>query len=353
MSTAEMRENEYDTSTLLNEINVDYARTMNKIIFDANMTVPENKHIAASLSLPESTMQKTSPPVPEKGVVPCTQYDLEDRFKSFVFGTFLVQPEVVYVLERVQAQCNSILSMRLFNTSAKRSLKMDEFLSLQSRSIKQSTRQTVDDWPSSVAMTIKNGLVSVGKGHFDVDMSKTDMYKFSKLRKLLRRINFVMEDSLRIMMRNSVEEFTKFVEYSCEGRVVHGELPRDTKTMYAAVGATLAEEQIALLSRQQPVFKIIVRKSKEKAILNSEEIKDGEDAIAQWKEDNREEIEKAEKTGKGMPKCPLEPVPPLEGFIFEYDTSPADCVNTVSRVWIFHCRSSRILIGVLCPNKCS
>ena len=32
-----------------------------------------------------------------------TIYDLEERFKSFVFVTFLVQPEVVYyVLERVQ-----------------------------------------------------------------------------------------------------------------------------------------------------------------------------------------------------------------------------------------------------------
>ena len=50
-----------------------------------------------------------------------TQYDLEERFKSFVFVTFLVQPEVVYyvhVLERVQQQCYKILDldMRLFNT---------------------------------------------------------------------------------------------------------------------------------------------------------------------------------------------------------------------------------------------
>ena len=40
-----------------------------------------------------------------------------------------------------------------------------------------------------------------------------------------------------------------------------------------------------------------------------------------------EEIEKAEKTGKGMPKCPLEPVPPLEGFIFEYDITHSICAT--------------------------
>jgi dynein heavy chain len=114
MSTPSMRENEFDTSTLLNEINVDYSRTMNKIIFDANMSVPENKHIAETLTLPPPEVNKQI--VPEKGVVAVTQYDLEERFKSFVFGTFLVQPEVVYVLERVQQQCNKILDMRLFNT---------------------------------------------------------------------------------------------------------------------------------------------------------------------------------------------------------------------------------------------
>ena len=114
MSTNAMKENEYDTSTLLNEIDVDYSRTMNKIIFDANMSVPENKHIAETLTLPPAKIDNQI--VPEKGVVPVTQYDLEERFKSFVFGTFLVQPEVVYVLERVQQQCNKILDMRLFNT---------------------------------------------------------------------------------------------------------------------------------------------------------------------------------------------------------------------------------------------
>ena len=119
MSTASMRENEFDTSTLLNEINVDYSRTMNKIIFDANMSVPENKHIAETLTLPKEEQKEKQPP--HKGVVNVTQYDLEERFKSFVFVTFLVQPEVVYyvhVLERVQQQCYKILDldMRLFNT---------------------------------------------------------------------------------------------------------------------------------------------------------------------------------------------------------------------------------------------
>ena len=91
MSTNEMRRNEFDTSTLLNEINVDYARTMNKIIFDANLAAEDNKLIFDSLSMPE---KEPSSPTSEKGVVDVPSFDLEDSFKSFVFNTFLVQPEV-------------------------------------------------------------------------------------------------------------------------------------------------------------------------------------------------------------------------------------------------------------------
>ena len=85
---------------------------MNKIIFDANMSIPENKHISETLTLP--VKESNSNEIPQKGVVHVTQYDLEERFKSFVFGTFLVQPEVVYVLERVQQQCNKILTVSFF-----------------------------------------------------------------------------------------------------------------------------------------------------------------------------------------------------------------------------------------------
>ena len=59
------------------------------------MTVPENKHIAATLSLSLEANGKGNAPVPEKGVVSCTQYDLEDRFKSFVFSTSLYATSVL------------------------------------------------------------------------------------------------------------------------------------------------------------------------------------------------------------------------------------------------------------------
>ena len=180
---------------------------------------------------------------------------------------------------------------------------MDEFLTLQSRAMKTLARQTCEDWPSAVTMTVKNGLISVGKGHFDVDMTKSDMYKFSKLRKLLRRINYVMEDSLRIMTTKSLEDWTFFVENAGDGRVVHGATPKDSKTLYAPIGATPLEERLATLSHSQSVFKIVIVKSKEKIILNGEEIAAGKKAIEDWFVENEEAIAKAKEKNNPIPPC--------------------------------------------------
>jgi hypothetical protein len=42
-----------DTTTLLNEMNVDFAKTMNKIVFDKHCTEKSNNLITGKLELPE------------------------------------------------------------------------------------------------------------------------------------------------------------------------------------------------------------------------------------------------------------------------------------------------------------
>ena len=178
---------------------------------------------------------------------------------------------------------------------------MHEFMAAQNRTMKTLARQVCEDWPSSVTMTVKNGLISVGKGHFDVDMTKTDMYKFSKLRKLLSRINYLMEDSLRIMTRKSLEAWQKFVIKASAGRIEHGILPKDTDTFYASKGCSNVQEKLALLAQGQPVFKVVVVPSKEKVVLNTEDVISGDKAIADWYEEQAEVIKKAKKDGKPLP----------------------------------------------------
>ena len=41
-------------------------------------------------------------------------------------------------------------------------------------------------------------------------------YEFSKLKKFLRVIRFMMEDTLRILVSNSLEKFVSFIEAQCD-----------------------------------------------------------------------------------------------------------------------------------------
>ena len=77
----------------------------------------------------------------------------------------------------------------IFNVAIKRSLDLDEFLNSQAAVNKIVSRQVKDDWTHSVTSTLRNSLQSCGKGHFNIYESKTDVYKFTKLKKLLTRIN--------------------------------------------------------------------------------------------------------------------------------------------------------------------
>jgi len=50
-----------DTTTLLNEVNVDFAKTMNKIIFDKHISGKNNNLITGKLDLPPVPEAQESP----------------------------------------------------------------------------------------------------------------------------------------------------------------------------------------------------------------------------------------------------------------------------------------------------
>jgi dynein heavy chain len=320
MSTKEMQRNDFDTSTLLNEINVDFARTMNKIIFDANLSTQSNREMYNQLSMNE--IVKDTPPVPQKGVVDVATYDLEQRFKVFVFHSFLVQPEVCYVLERNQSQCNQMLGFRLINTTNKRTLTKEEYMSLQKRVLTTAKKQICDDWPSGIISAIKNGLAGVGKGHFDISMNKEDMYRFSKLRKLLHRINLTMEDTLRILTRQSLENYKDRIMVAGKGRVEFGENIMGTRYCLLDKGANLTEEARARVGMMPPVFRVTVEVTKEKVCINQQAVDESQKAMDAWNAGHADD-------GKDGPDCDVEIVEPIIEFAFTYDDLPQSCADCI------------------------
>jgi dynein heavy chain len=60
----------------------------------------------------------------------------------------------------------------------------------------------------------------VGKGWFNIKEDSKETYEFGKLKKFLTLVNFMMQDTVLTMSRESVKEFVDFVLAFC---------PSDTK----------------------------------------------------------------------------------------------------------------------------
>ena len=54
--------------------------------------------------------------------------------------------------------------------------------------------------------------VTAGKGNYDITETRRDVYKYSKLYKLLWRVNQTMEDMLRTVQTDTLSEYTFFIE---------------------------------------------------------------------------------------------------------------------------------------------
>ena len=82
---------------------------------------------------------------------------------------------------------------------------------MQDHAIKTFSRR-LSEWSEKIASLLKDGLAEAGKGNYDITETRRDVYKYSKLFKLLWRVNQTMEDMLRIVQTDTLTEYTSFIE---------------------------------------------------------------------------------------------------------------------------------------------
>lgn len=124
-----LKEKLMDTTQHINEINIQYARTMNKIIFDHSIgkggmqegiaMIPFNKG-----DFPEMVEKD---PVLNKRQIDLPRYEFLNQFSEFSFRTLLTKQEVVTAITKVRLECQKVLKMHMFNMHFAKSMKLDEF----------------------------------------------------------------------------------------------------------------------------------------------------------------------------------------------------------------------------------
>ncbi|XP_047438259.1 dynein axonemal heavy chain 1 [Mugil cephalus] len=191
------------------QIKLEYDRTINRTTFDkVVMSYPELSHITLPQIEPECVAQKWCPPA--------HYFTYEKNRAAFVFSSLLTKSEVISALSEIQSECNKVATMKLFNITSMKPLRLDEFEVTQSQVHTQMNIYLKETWISALSNSVRLNLAIVGKGAYNINESRWDIYKTSKLCKLMAVVRFKLQDSLRYLVQTSLASLTESVLDACQ-----------------------------------------------------------------------------------------------------------------------------------------
>lgn len=205
-----------ETAGIIFEVNQDYFRTMNKIIMDQTLEQgPQDGMIPANLTLPEKPKPKE---VAYYGMVPIPPHDFPDAFSNFCFRSLYIKEESIRAMVEIRTECNQLMKEnRIFAVSPNKTmLRVDEFKMIQQNAINSMAQYCGEGgWVGRLAKIIKASFEDVGKGWFNIHETSKPTYEFGKLKKFLTLVNFMMQDTVLNICKDSVKEFVEFITSYC------------------------------------------------------------------------------------------------------------------------------------------
>ncbi|XP_069004796.1 dynein axonemal heavy chain 1 [Embiotoca jacksoni] len=191
------------------EVKLDFDRTMNRLTLDK--VVMSNPEEFSHITLPQKDPEWVAP----KACVPVPGFNYKKNKAALVFKTMLTKPEAMCVLSEVRAECSKVATMRLFNITCIEPLRLDKFEIMQSQIHNQIHLYFREAWLVRLSNSIRYNLENIGKGAYDVNVSRWDMYKFSKVYKLMVMLRLSLQDSLRYLVQDSLISLTQWLLDAC------------------------------------------------------------------------------------------------------------------------------------------
>lgn len=204
-----LKERSIDTTTIIDEMNFEYMRCMNRIVFESERAkaVMDNSHFITE-TVPAPSLQIGG----KVTVSDVPSYDWAQQFCTFCFSCFLTCGDLILCLVKVRAECQKISSLKLLASISSKTIKLEEFENTQSQSISLGSQTLKESWLTSMKNGVRNSLREVGKGWFNLEESKREVYEISKLKKFFTMVNFVMQDSLRSLSIDSLHSFQHSID---------------------------------------------------------------------------------------------------------------------------------------------
>uniref|UniRef100_A0A8C4M1C9 Dynein axonemal heavy chain 1 n=1 Tax=Equus asinus TaxID=9793 RepID=A0A8C4M1C9_EQUAS len=212
MSTPRMRKGPLvleHLSSLSREVNLDYERSMNKINFD--QIVASKPDTFSYVTLPKKEEEK----VPKQGLVSVPKYPFREQKEDFTFVSLLTRSEVITALSKVRAECNKVTAMSLFHSNLSKYSRLEEFEQIQSQTFSQVQMFLKDTWISTLKVAMRSSLRDMSKGWYNLYENNWEVYLMSKLRKLMELIKYMLQDTLRFLVQDSLASFSQFISDAC------------------------------------------------------------------------------------------------------------------------------------------
>jgi dynein heavy chain len=192
-----------DTTTLLSQINFEFAKTMNKIIFDRHIEENGPNLISGPLVLPDK---------PEKeetqffGMIAIPPYNFPEKFSEFILKSTLNKDQAIRGQQEIRKECNDVLTKEIFNTNISKSMKVFEFKQIQQSATSQISYYLKETWVNKIKDIIKTNFAEdpntntmFGRPWYSLNENSRDTYEMGKLKKFLTQTKFVMQDTLLYM----------------------------------------------------------------------------------------------------------------------------------------------------------
>jgi len=205
-----------DTSSLLQQYNLNHMRTMNQLIF-VNLLKNQQKtlEMVRSISVDPGLFQAPSDVFAARRTVNVeSDTSMYERSRTFKFSSLWNKMEALYIIYQIQVE-NIPLDRANFFFVPEKSQRLEEFVTNQGSAGNALSLLVKETWVNGITASVRHNLKEVKKGWFNIDESNLEVYKFSKLRRFMYRINFKMEDTVRDLMYRMIGEYCNMIKHFC------------------------------------------------------------------------------------------------------------------------------------------
>lgn len=205
-----------DLELILQEVQLDFARAMNRVTFDTHI-LQGSADPWYTLLLPYvekgfvAQAVQGKPPAPWKGRISIPRHRFAETFAKLCF-TLRVRPEVVFALQGIKAQSEQGLNENIFGIDESRPLRLDEFRQNLRSSCAEAALALKEEYPAALQSIVLREFDNVEKGWFNVREKNVDLYRHGKLRRFLLLARLIMQDFLRNLAKHSVSRYVTTIE---------------------------------------------------------------------------------------------------------------------------------------------